>query len=143
MKKLFCLLAALFLTACAHSLQLVEFETGQVLNGEYNELNRTVTVTMPDGEVLTGKYSALTNAAVTFGSAFGSGTAFSGNTSATAFGSSFGYGISAGGQSSAYALLKSEKSNLMMEILVKYSEWSGHGFGEARTNDGRRYKVQF
>ena len=31
----------------------------------------------------------------------------------------------------------------MMEIAVSYSEWSGDGYGEATTNDGRKYKVQF
>ncbi len=30
-----------------------------------------------------------------------------------------------------------------MESIVFYSEWTGHGFGETRTNDGRTFKVQF
>jgi hypothetical protein len=30
-----------------------------------------------------------------------------------------------------------------MEIIVIYGVLDGHGFGEARTNDGRSIKVQF
>lgn len=86
-------------------------------------------------EILSGKYSALSNATVTFGNAF----AFSGASTSSAFGS----GITAGGQSNAYALLTSKTSKLAMEIICVYSEWSGQGFGEARTNDGSVFKVQF
>ena len=61
---------------------------------------------MPDGEVLFGKYSAISNTTPVFQTGFG-------------------------------------VSTLMMEIIVSYSEWTGHGYGEATTNDGRKYKVQF
>jgi hypothetical protein len=53
------------------------------------------------------------------------------------------YNTTSGGEAKAHAFLKSNKSNLMMEIIVSYSDASGHGFGEAQTNDGRRFKVQF
>ena len=67
----------------------------------------------------------------------------SGATSATAYGNISSYTVSSGGVAYAYALLHSNTGKLMMEIIVQYSQWNGHGFGEARTNDGRRFKVQF
>ncbi|MDI6775666.1 MAG: hypothetical protein QMD03_00250 [Syntrophales bacterium] len=135
MKRFLLIVLSFIIAGCVHKIEITHFQTGQVLQGNYNELNRIVTVVMPDGEVLKGKYSAVSNASFSFGTA----TAFSGAATATGF----GYGISSGGKSQAYALLKSKTSTLMMEIIVAYSEWTGHGFGEARTNDGRSYKVQF
>ncbi len=135
MKKVLFLALCFSISGCVHKLDIVNFQTGQVLEGNYNELNRMVTVIMPDGEVLTGKYSAVNNASFSFGTA----SAFSG----TAMATGLGYGISSGGQGQAYALLKSASSSLLMEMVVSYSEWTGHGFGEARTNDGRIFKVQF
>mgnify|MGYP000564597831 CR=1 FL=1 len=41
----------------------------------------------------------------------------------------------------AYALLKSSTSKLMMELNVTLGDVSG--FGEAQTNTGKRYRVQF
>ena len=70
---------------------------------------------------------------------FGNSFATSGGATATGFGT----GIAVGENSKAYAILSSQKSSLMMELLVSYSEWNGHGFGEAKTNDGKIYKVQF
>jgi len=50
-----------------------------------------------------------------------------------------------GGTGKAYAMLPSTKpgSKLMMEVIVTYGVLSGHGWGEARTNDGRKYRVTF
>jgi len=126
---------SLFLNGCVHKIQLSHVETGQVIQGQYNTFTRGVGVAMPDGEVLTCGYSAIENASFSFGTA----TAFSGLSSATGM----GYGITSGGRGQAYSLLKSETSSLMMELIVSYSEWTGHGFGEARTNDDRIYKIQF
>ena len=98
---------AVVIAGCVHNIEITHFQTGQVLQGKYNEINRMVTVIMPDGEILKGKYSAVSNASFTFGTA----TAYSGVATATCF----GYGISSGGQGQVYALLKSETSGLMME----------------------------
>jgi len=135
MQGLLLILLMMVLSGCAHTVTLTNFETGEVLHGQYNELDRSVTVTMPDADILSGKYSAFSNAALTFGNAF----VFSGTITA----SGFGTGVTVGGTSNAYALLTSKTSKLAMEIIVAYSEWSGHGYGEARTNDGRAFKVQF
>lgn len=143
MKILISILVLLFLSGCVHKMQVVNFETGTVLDAEYNKANRMVTVVMPNGEVLTGQYSPVSNASFSIGNTFGSTTAYSGISNATAYGSSTSYAVTSGGASNAYALLRSNTSKLMMEVIVQYSEWNGHGFGEARTNDEQRFKVQF
>lgn len=139
MKALACSLL-LMMAGCAHRLTFTNFDTGEILKGTAN-LAKTIRVTMKDGEVVEGKYSAVSSDSVAFG--FGSATAFSGAQMATAFGS--GTTIMAGGPGRAYAILRSTTlgSKLMMELLVSYNALSGHGFGEARTNDGRSYRVTF
>ena len=133
-------IACLFLTGCATTRQLilVDFQTGQTLDGELNESGRSISVTMPDGEVLFGKYSAISNSPPVYET--GVGVAAGSHRGAV-----FGTGITIGGrgESKGYGLLRSNRSNLMMEIAVSYSEWTGDGYGEATTNDGRKYKVQF
>ncbi len=132
--------AALFLSGCAatRQLTLVDFQTGQTLQGEFNESARTISVTMPDGEILSGKYSAVTNSSPVYETSVGVGAG------SHSHGGVFGTGVAfGGGAGKGYGLLKSGTSGLMMEVVVSYSEWTGHGYGEATTNDGRQYKVQF
>lgn len=128
---------------------LVEFSTGQVLKGKFSDsaaTGGTAEITMPDGEVLSGRYSAVRDVdQLSFTSATMSGTATSGSRSGFMSGSGFGATHTVGGKGNAYALLTSTKpgSSLVMEFIVTYGVLDGHGFGEARTNDGRVYKVQF
>jgi hypothetical protein len=143
MRVLISMLVLLLFSGCVHKMQMVDFETGTVLDANYNKANRIITVVMPDGEILIGQYSAVSNASFSIGNTLGSSTAYSGASSATAYGSATSYAVTSGGASNAYALLRSNTSKLMMEIIVQYSEWNGHGFGEARVNDGRHFKVQF
>lgn len=134
MKRLLLLVfTCLGLAGCAHTLTLVDFQKGETVLGKYTD-GGGVTVTMPSGEVLSGKYSVVDNARFTFATA----TAVAGGQ--VAAGSATG--ITTGGSGQAYALLRSPTSRLMMEIIATYGS-SGHGFGEARTNDGRVFRVQF
>ena len=134
-QKILGISAVLLLVGCARPIIFTNFESGNVLNGQLNGSDRSITVTMPDGDSLSGQYSYLSNASMTFGNAF----ATSGASSASAFGTS----MNTGGQSIIYAVLTSKKSKLVMEIILPYSQWTGQGFGEARTNNGIVYKVQF
>lgn len=122
---------AILLIGCAHPVTLTNFNTGETLNGEFNTGTREITVTLRNGELLSGKYSAASNSSVTFGTVFAGSGGFAGGTA-----------INSGGASQAYAILKSQSSSLMMEVIVTYGT-NNNGFGEARTNDGRVYKVQF
>ena len=134
-----CIIAGLLFAGCgARQLTLVDFQTGQTIAGELNESARSIRVTMPNGEILTGKYSAVSNSSPVYETGVGVGA------SSHSHGAIFGTGVTfGGGASKGYGLLRSNTSNLMMEIVVSYSEWTGHGYGEATTNDGRKYKVQF
>jgi hypothetical protein len=145
MKNVLLLIAALFLFAgCAlkHDIALVGFNTEGVLQGVFDEKSQTVTVTMEDGEILKGKYSSFDDdGAVTFGNTIGysSGGRYRRGGS---FGG-IGMGINFGAESKKYALLTSETSSLKMEIAIMLRSWSKNGMGEAKTNDGRVYKIQF
>lgn len=157
--------------------QLANFETGEILRATFTDsplTNGGITVTMADGEVLKGRYSAIRGQdSVTFGSAFVTGSAdtaahtrYSGQmtervgvvpfrgesqgqidtTAHTDVSASVtGQSRTIGGTGQAYALISSTKpgSKLMMEVLATYGVLSGHGWGEARTNDGRKYKLTF
>lgn len=143
--KLFLSIATLLIliTGCSHKMTYVDFQNGNVLEGHYVDYVKDIEVTMPNGEVLKGKFSNISNNSFSFGNSFSSGTATNGTTTVFGNANSFGTGYSVGGAGKAYALLKSETTNLMMEVVVNYDSWSRSGFGEARTNDGRKYKVQF
>lgn len=132
-------------SGCARNATLVNFETGEQLEAVFTDSNATggeMTVTMPDGEILKGRYTGIREGEnLTFSTATAS--AYNANSSAT--GGSFGQAYSTGGKGRAYGLLTSTKpgSTLVMEIVAVYNVLDGHGHGEARTNDGRHYKLQF
>ena len=157
--------------------QLANFESGEVIRAKFTDspfTNGKITVTMPDGEILKGEYSAIrAQDSMTFSSAFvtasadaKSRTTYSGQTDGRVGNIPFsteskgqidttahvdssahvsGQSRTVGGTGRAYALIPSTKpgSKLMMEVIVTYGVLSGHGWGEARTNDGRKYRVTF
>lgn len=157
--------------------QLANFQTGEVLKARFTDspfTNGKITVTMPDGEVLKGPYSAIReHDSFTFRSGtVSANTDVAARTSYTSeaqgqLGNAHLHGESngqidtaarinttahtteqsrtVGGTGRAYALLSSTKpgSKLMMEVIVTYGVLSGHGWGEARCNDGRAYRVTF
>lgn len=144
MKHLLFILPCLLLCSCMtqRPLEFTNFSTGETLHGMAYRSDRKIEVTMPDGELLVGKYTSLRNDSVNVG--FGSATATGGGTTATAFGNGMGY--TAGGVGHSYAILKSTKpgSKLMMEFEVQFDNINGTGgFGTAKTNDGREWKVTF
>lgn len=144
MKSILLLVSMLFIfSGCSHKMTYIDFSNGEVLEGHYTEMSKDVEVKMPNGEVLKGKYSNIHNSSFTFGNSFTTGVATTGTTTAFGSANTFGNSFTVGGAGKAYALLRSQSSKLMMELIVDYNVWDGSGFGEARTNDGRRYKVQF
>jgi hypothetical protein len=143
MKKILLLVVVFLFTGCSHKMSFTNFESGTQFEGKYQKIGKSIEVKMPNGEVLKGTYSNVDNSSMSFGNSFTTGRAYSGTTTAFGSASSFGTGYSIGGAGKAYALLKSTTSNLMMELIVDYSVWDGSGFGEARTNDGQRFRVQF
>jgi hypothetical protein len=140
----------LLLSGCATpGVTFVEFETGEVLNGKFisrtdvDGVDGTAEVTMPDGELLSGPFSFVPgNDEIRFSSATLAATA---NVPDSGIGAQRTNRSPTGGQAKAYALLASTipGSNLVMEIVVIHSVAGDHGRGEARTNDGRVYKVKY
>ncbi len=91
----------------------------------------STTVTMPDGEVLHGRYGVATDGGV----GIGSGTAFGPRGSASYTGSSTFIG--SGGN--AYAIANGPKTSMSCQVQVGF----GHGGGICRTSDGAEYQVAF
>lgn len=127
MKKLI-LLLIVFLASCTHQITFLNPQDGRSFAGQYNRGERSVSVTLPSGEVFYGKYVPLTNTTLTTGSLF------SGTSVAT------GYMVTAGGASSGYAFLYGDKGTIM-EVVFQYS--GRHGFGTAKTNKGEEYRIMF
>jgi hypothetical protein len=140
MKKAIALIAVVFLCGC-HTVNLINASNGETIKVHSHMMSRNLWAEMPDGEILEGKFAAVSNESI--GVTTGSATSFGGGTSATAVGSATSY--NSGNSGTVYALLKSTKpgSKLTLEINGTFNPVSRQGFGEAKTNDGRTYKIVF
>lgn len=124
------ILILILLIGCVRQVKLVDFNDGTTITGEYNTASKAVSITLPSGEVVRGEYVTLTSATIGFGSLF-----YGAN-----IGSMFAMGV--GGSSNGYAILTGDKGTVM-EVIFSYSEWTGRGFGVAKTNKGAEYRVMF
>jgi tetratricopeptide (TPR) repeat protein len=125
------LLISIFLSACAvNNVRLVSLSDGTTIFGEYHRTDRFIKITMPDGETLQGTYSSLTNSFIGFGSLLNAAT------------TSMILPTATDGSTEAYALLRGNRG-AVMEMVLYYSEWSGNGYGYAKTNTGTGYRVVF
>ncbi len=130
-KLLILFFASLFLSGCAAGhLQLVSLSDGTSILGEFQKGNHSVKITMPDGETLRGSYSALTNSYIGSGSLFYPAKTMMPMSPAS------------DGASEAYALLRGDKGTVM-EMVLRYSELTGSGYGVASTNRGTGYRIVF
>ncbi len=129
---LFIVIVSLCLFGCSTTMQLVEFKSGEVAEAFIDANKGEIRVYLPDGEILKGPYSTITNPRFSIGAGVG------------------GYGgtrvypsVSLDPGSKLYALLSSQdaSSTLVMEIIADQSKFTGKGRGEARTNDGRVFKI--
>ena len=113
-------------------------------------------VIMSDGEVLAGQYQGIRGTdEISFSNSVGTinaNTQYSNNKNSNTINaktqgrySETGATRTIGGQGKAYAILTSTKpgSTLVMEIIAIYNVVGGGGFGDAKTNDGRVFKVIF
>ena len=141
MKHIIALVCGTALLCGCHTVNLTSFDTGETVKVHSHAFSRSIWAEMPDGEILRGKFSTVTDESIGF--ATGSATAFGGGTSATVTGNSVGY--NSGGRGTVYAFLKSTKpgSKLMIEITGTFNPVNRQGYGQARSNDGRTYKIVF
>lgn len=134
---------------------LVDMTNGEKIRAKFTDSNATggkCEVQMPDGELLKGRYTGIRGTdEISYSNSVGnieiatedSVNSFNSNTNGTF--SVAGSTRTVGGQGKAYAILTSTKpgSTLVMEIIAIYNVIGGGGFGDAKTNDGRVYKVIF
>ncbi len=139
--KVFFLTVFLFLfTGCGPKhLDVVDFEKGITLQGEYDDIENIATVILPSGEVLSGKLSTLKQGSNSYSYDYGKGKDSTGTKNKS---NNYGYTSSTSTTTEAFGILRSNRSNLIMEMKLNYENLSGNGFGEAKTNDGKIYKVQ-
>ncbi len=116
-------------------MELVDFRSGASAEGFWDQGKGELRLYLEDGEVLSGKYVKMNNARFTIGAGLGGSRHFSGVRVYPSVGIN--------GKGNFYALLHSEKSSLVVEVVADYNLWSRKGYGEARSNDGRVYKVVF
>lgn len=121
---------------CASHLKLTNLDSGRTLKGRYDMLYHEISVVMPGGDVLTGKYRPANENPYPSDKAARKPEAIPR--------SGFGSGIPNGLHADVYALLKSEKTDLIMEVFLGYDDFrGGDGFGFGRTNDQRTYKITY
>lgn len=120
----------LFIVSCAHKHQmsLVETNSQSALAGEIDSRSKTISVTLPSGQVATGKY---TNLSFLHGLAF---SLFAPGEISSLFGGMLssgepGYGVVTG------------PDNYLLEMVFYVSNDGGAGF--AKANDGRTYRFIF
>ena len=120
---------------------LTDIRTGELCHGEFNLMSRNGWVVLPDGTKLTGKIFGVTNARYASSDFEGSGTVY--GPGGSAFGSFSGTGssFSPGNRGEGWALLRSEDGKKIMEIHVVSNGAVTAGYGEARMNDGRVFRL--
>jgi len=130
------ILIGFLISGCSSHLKLIHLDSGNTLEGRYDTVYNEITVTMQNGEILTGKYRPAKE------NPFPSSEDYKQKDPLPKSG--FGSGIPHGIRADVYALLKSEKTDLMMEVFLGYDSFKGgDGFGFARTNDKRTYKITY
>lgn len=123
------ILTIVALSGCAHDVQLTNLSDSTQIQGTSTFWNQTVTLTMPSGEVVEGRYEPLTTASIGEGSLF--------------WGSNLGalMGTNTSGRAYGYARLTGS-TGTVIEIVFS-TDWTGHGFGVAKTSSGEEYRVMF
>jgi hypothetical protein len=113
-----------------------------VLNGEYitnGPGNGTITINMPDGEILTGQYSIVQSGAMGFGSIYASVNNNAGG-SASGFGMSRNTALETASPGMA-SLFGNKGTSMQCEF---YNDnRTHHGYGGCRTTKGALFRLQF
>ncbi len=123
------LLIALSFVACTRTVELINLDTGSALTGLHSLWNRSIVLSLPAGETVTGTSTKLTTAEIGPESLF--------------FGANAGklLGPHASERVYGYARLTGEQGTVVEMIFV--SDWLGHGYGVARTSLKEEYRVTF
>lgn len=122
-------LIAAGLAGCAHEIRLVSLSDGTLIKGATKLWDQSVILTLPSGEILEGEFFSLSNRNL------GQDSLFHGAN----LGAMFGGRVS--GRFHGYAYLTGTQGTVVEIIFA--SDWTGHGFGFARTSLGEEYRVSF
>jgi hypothetical protein len=130
MRKFFVFLLIIIAATGCSRIEFRNVKSDLVILAKFNDATKEISVTLPEGDVLKGMIYHSPNAEFSLASDVSKGED--------------SFSLPEGDQK-AYAFLTSESSFLMMELIVTDidSIWTIPGFGEARTTDGRTYKVRF
>lgn len=145
MKKLIALALAIGLSGCAETAQLYPANDAAHAMGPLKaDLRRTgtnsgpISITLPDGEILSGRYSVNEGGSTNFGHLYTSVYGTGGNASASSFGSSFMIPNSGEG---AADLIGASGMTAHCEFVANLL--SAHGNGACQLSNGATYRVQF
>lgn len=120
----------IFLSGCAREMEIVDFKSGVTLYGEYDDLEQTARVTMPNGEVLSGHVTQIKETTYSY----------TNNSSKDKKKDNFSSTRTTSNVSNAQGLLRSNMSNLIMDLSLTLTGFGG--YGTAKTNDGKEYRIQ-
>ncbi len=102
-----------------------------------------VTVTMPDGEVCTGRYSTIAGGSQSSGYAYGSGSSYGayGNTYSNS--SAYGSSRTISNEQHGKAVARGSKGTVLTLNYVTSAANPTHGHGTGFDNKGNRYTIVF
>jgi hypothetical protein len=141
-RKLAAVFLALFFvaTASAGKVHVYDLSTGVMSTMKYSRHGSgkgTLAGPLPSGEIVSGEYVTVTNAAIGWGSVYGSAAGSGGY----ATGSASGLSITAGARRYGSAILTNDKHTVVTcEYVVGLS---GHGTGACEDNHGTHYRIMF
>lgn len=96
-----------------------------------------VKVTMPDGEVLVGRYSVNVGGSMSFGSIYGSVYGAGGYVGASGYTQSTNMAVSSPG------VVDASGPKTTMQCEVMNNNMTGHGNGACRLDNGALYRIQY
>lgn len=117
------------LPGCTRDVRLVSLSDGSLATGTTKLWSQTVVLTLPSGEVTEGEFFSLSNTKLAEDSLFHRAN----------LGQMFGGQVS--GRFHGYAYLMGTQGTVVEIIFA--ADWTGRGFGFARTSRGEEYRVSF
>lgn len=121
-------------TGCGGDIHLYNLQTGAQSIFKYhygaNGTRGTISGSLTDGETFAGEYSLVTNAAVGWGSIYGTG------------GTASGTAVAVGGRRYGAAVLTGSKQTVL-DCEFTVGALNAHGTGMCKTNSGTTYRMLF
>jgi hypothetical protein len=122
---------------------LVNIKTGERCQGGFSLATRQAWVVLPEGTRLEGRLFGTTNAQVASSFASGSSQTFGPGFTLNSSGFGSGTTVVRPTRGEGWALLQSADGKKLMQIHIISDGHVTSGFGEAVTNDGRKFSVMF